>query len=77
MINVGCGSSISVNALALEMCRIFKRPDLKPVYEPERAGDLKHSFASLERAGSVLGYPPLVDFAAGLQVTIDWYRKVL
>jgi nucleoside-diphosphate-sugar epimerase len=77
VINVGCGTSISVNALAAEMCSVFHRPDLKPVYEPERAGDLKHSFASLERAESVLGYAPLVDFAAGLEVTIDWYRKVL
>jgi len=76
VINVGCGSSISVNALAVQMCRIFGRTDLKPVYEPERAGDLKHSFASLERAGAVLGYAPLVDFATGLEATISWYRKV-
>ncbi len=77
VINVGCGSSISVNTLAAKMCEMFNRPDLTPTHEPERAGDLKHSFASLERASSVLGYAPLVDFATGLEATLDWYKKVL
>jgi nucleoside-diphosphate-sugar epimerase len=77
VINVGCGSSSSVSALALRMSELFNRPDLKPIHAPERAGDLKHSFASLERAAKVLGYTPLVEFAAGLEATIAWYRKVL
>lgn len=76
-INVGCGSSISVNELAAQMCKMFGRADLKPIHESERAGDLKHSYASLERAAKVLKYASLVDFATGLNATLDWYRKVL
>jgi nucleoside-diphosphate-sugar epimerase len=77
VINVGCGKSISVNALAGQMAGMFGRADLTPIYESERAGDLKHSFASMTRAQSTLGYAPIVDFAAGLETTINWYRKVL
>jgi nucleoside-diphosphate-sugar epimerase len=77
VINVGCGSSISVNALGVKMSQLFNRPDLRPIHEPERAGDLKHSFASLDRARQILEYAPLVDFADGLEATIAWYRNVL
>jgi nucleoside-diphosphate-sugar epimerase len=77
VINVGCGASISVNALAGEMSEMFGRPDLQPVHEPERAGDLKHSYASMTRARAMLGYEPIVDFATGLETTVEWYRGVL
>jgi len=77
VINVGCGESISVNALAGQMAGIFGRADLTPIHEPERAGDLKHSLASMTRAQSTLAYAPIVDFGAGLETTINWYRKVL
>jgi nucleoside-diphosphate-sugar epimerase len=53
------------------------RPDLKPVYELERAGDIKHSYADVERARSALGYEPIVSFEEGLHPTLEWYREVL
>ena len=77
VINVGCGGRVTVNELARQVCETLGRPDLKPLYEPERAGDLKHSFADLARARSVLAYAPVVDFAAGLRETLAWYRSVL
>lgn len=77
VINVGCGGRVSVNQLAATMAAALGRPELKPVYEPERAGDLKHSFADLERARGILGYEPVVGFEAGLEVTMGWYKAVL
>jgi nucleoside-diphosphate-sugar epimerase len=77
VINVGCGDRISVNALAGLMAGAFGRADLTPVHEPERAGDLKHSFADLRRARAMLGYEPLVPFAAGLEATVAWHRAIL
>ena len=49
----------------------------EPVHEPERAGDLKHSFADLARSRAVLGYQPIVDFRSGLEQTVRWYESVL
>ena len=77
VINVGCGARVSVNELARLMAKSLGRPDLQPIYRPERAGDLKHSFADLRRAKSVLGYEPVAQFEPGLAVTVDWYRSVL
>jgi nucleoside-diphosphate-sugar epimerase len=77
VINVGCGARISVNELALEMARLIGRPDLTPIHEPERIGDIKHSFADLQRVTKLLGYHPITSFDQGLEKTVEWYRKVL
>ncbi|MCX5660065.1 MAG: GDP-mannose 4,6-dehydratase [Planctomycetota bacterium] len=75
--NVAAGSRISVTALAGMMAPMLGRPDLKPVYEPERAGDVKHSAADLGLAQSLVGYKPIVDFPTGLAPTVEWYRQVI
>jgi nucleoside-diphosphate-sugar epimerase len=77
VLNVGCGDRISVNDLADRMAESLGRPDLKPVYQPERAGDLKHSFADLKRSRSVLGYQPVAEFRGGLDRTVRWYEATL
>ena len=77
VINVGCGGQITVNELADAMADAVGRPDLKPLYEPERPGDIKHSFADLTRAKQVLAYRPIVAFEAGLEQTNEWYKSFL
>ena len=49
--------------------------DIHPVLAPERPGDIKHSRASIERAGELLGYEPIVDFDTGLAHTLEWYQR--
>jgi UDP-N-acetylglucosamine/UDP-N-acetyl-alpha-D-glucosaminouronate 4-epimerase len=42
---------------------------------PERAGDIKHSFADISLAQKHLGYRLSVGFEEGLQRTVSWYRE--
>jgi UDP-glucose 4-epimerase len=77
VINVGCGGRVSVNDLARQVARILERPELTAVHEPDRAGDLKHSFADLARGRQILDYRPIVDFETGLRQTLAWYNAVL
>lgn len=77
VINVGCGGRISVNELAVQVTRLLGRPDLKAEHLPERAGDLKHSYADLARASGMLGFSPIVDVQSGLGETLKWYQEVL
>ncbi len=77
VINVGCAKKISVNQLAATMAKSLGRADLTPIHEGERAGDLKHSYADLARAKSMLNYEPIVDFEPGLDVTMQWYGSVM
>jgi nucleoside-diphosphate-sugar epimerase len=77
VLNVGCGTRVSVNELARVVAGLLGRPELGPVYEPERAGDIRHSFADLTRTAERLGYRPIVGFESGLAATLEWYRSVL
>jgi nucleoside-diphosphate-sugar epimerase len=75
IINVACGVRITVSELAVRMASLVNRADLKPIFKPPRAGDVKHSLADLTRANDVLGYRPIVDFQVGLAATMQWYRR--
>ena len=75
--NVACGERVSVNQLAEQMAEVVGRPELTPEHQPERAGDVKHSLADLDRNRSMLDYQPLVPFTQGLGPTIEWYQGQL
>jgi UDP-N-acetylglucosamine/UDP-N-acetylgalactosamine 4-epimerase len=47
--------------------------DIEPVFGPERAGDVRHSLASIDKARSLLGYQPEYSLGQGLKVAIEWY----
>jgi len=46
---------------------------LKPVFGPERQGDVKHSLASIDKARSLLGYEPAYSLEQGLELAGKWY----
>lgn len=77
VLNVACGTRVSLNQLAPMMCKLLGREDLKPTYGPERAGDVKHSLADLARIKQVIGYEPVVALEPGLDATLKWYRTAL
>jgi len=45
----------------------------EPVKRDFRAGDVKHSLASVDKARSKIGYVPSVNVREGLSVAIPWY----
>ncbi|HEX7008553.1 MAG TPA: NAD-dependent epimerase/dehydratase family protein [Phycisphaeraceae bacterium] len=77
VLNVACARQISVNELAGLMAQLYDLPDLQPVHQEERAGDVKHSLADLTRTEATIGYQPIVSFEAGLRTTVRWYQAVL
>ena len=46
---------------------------IKPIFGPERAGDVKHSQADISLAQNLLGYHPTDDFESGIQKYITWF----
>ncbi len=72
--NCACHDRTSLNQLVTELNSILGS-SLDPVYQQPRVGDVKHSFAAIERAQKELGYNPVVDFKAGLVRTVEWYRN--
>lgn len=72
VVNAGAGNRISLNELLSMVERITGRP-VNRAYAPPRAGDVRDSQASLERASKVLGYQPTVGVEQGLGRTWDWF----
>lgn len=67
--NVGTGRRISLIDLVSTMNEVLGTR-LDPDFGPERAGDVMHSQASLEKIGAAIGYCPTIDFEEGLRRTL-------
>ena len=46
-------------------------------YGPNRAGDIPHSLASIEKAKKLLGYDPQFSMQQGLKEAVHWYWENL
>ncbi len=51
--------------------------DIEPTHGPNRAGDIPHSLASIDKACRLLGYAPEFDMRRGLREACAWYRENL
>lgn len=47
--------------------------DVEVVYGPNRAGDIPHSLASIDKAKELLDYNPAYDINKGLEEAVNWY----
>ena len=50
---------------------------IEPTHGPNRAGDIPHSLASIEKARTLLGYDPQFSMRDGLKEAVKWYWKNL
>lgn len=76
MMNIACGSSYMVLSIVESINKILGT-SIEPIFADPRPGDIKHSCASVDKAKSILGYEPVVNFEDGLAETIEWYRRRL
>ena len=51
--------------------------DIEPTHGPNRAGDIPHSLASIEKAKNLLGYAPEYSMKDGLREAVEWYWENL
>jgi UDP-glucose 4-epimerase len=65
-VNIGCGAKFSLLELLAQMNSILGT-SAEPDFQPARAGDVKDSLAAIDAAKQLIGYEPVMDFAAGLR----------
>lgn len=51
--------------------------EIHTIYGPNRAGDIPHSLASIDKAKELLGYNPGFSMQQGLEQAVGWYWKNL
>ncbi len=72
--NVALGGRITVEDLCLRI-RGLLGVDIDPEYDKARAGDVRHSQASVDLAREYLGYEASVSLDEGLRRTVAWYQE--
>ena len=72
--NIAKGEQVSLSDLINYLQEITGK-HIKPVYHPERKGDIKHSHADITKAKDLLGYHPSVNIKEGLKKAYDWYLQ--
>src|SRR3979490_371210 len=72
--NIGTGKSHALNEVYAAIAGQIGFTG-KPIYGPEREGDIKHSLADITRAATELGYQPKALFHEGLKKTVAWYLE--
>ena len=74
--NIGCGKQHSLLDLLTAIGREVGR-DMKPLFEPGRAGDVLYSRADISLAQRRLGYSVIVPFEEGVTRCVAAYREAL
>lgn len=70
--NVACGGQFTLNGL-LDKLRTIIGVQIKAEYDPPRQGDIRHSFATIDKLAKY-GYRPAVGFEEGLRKTVEFFR---
>jgi dTDP-L-rhamnose 4-epimerase len=74
--NIGSGKRTTVEAVALLLGRAMGRSNLTPhILHKARAGDIRHCFADLTHAQSVLGFQPKRTLEDGLPELAEWLAQ--
>ena len=80
--NTACGECTTLNQL-VEYLKEFLGEydsyirDIEVLYGPNRAGDIPHSLACIDKAKTLLGYDPQFKMKEGLREAVMWYLENL
>jgi UDP-glucose 4-epimerase len=73
-INIGSGAALSVRQLHTLIAGLLGAPDT-PTFAPDRAGDVPHSRAAIDRMQQRLGVQPCLSMEDGLARLISWQQQ--
>lgn len=76
--NTAYGERTTINQLVGYLREFLGEKDeaikaIEPTHGPNRAGDIPHSLACIDKAKKLLGYSPEFSMKDGLKVAVDWY----
>ncbi|WP_396166523.1 SDR family oxidoreductase [Flavobacterium sp.] len=80
--NTAFGDRTTLNDMVLYLKKYLSEldssiADIEIIHGPNRAGDIPHSLASIEKAKNNLNYNPKYSFQDGLKEAVQWYWENL
>ena len=73
--NIACHEEFSVLDIFNELKKIMNKPQIKPVFTPKRAGDVRRTFADISKAKRLLKFKIQTRFKKGLRKTVEWFLE--
>jgi len=74
--NIAYGGRVFMTDLYNTIAELLES-DVKPIYGPDRPGDIKHSNADISKARRLLKYDPDYSFHDGIKLCVEWYKENL
>ena len=74
-INIAYGRMITIREVAETIARVCQRPDLAPVFDAPRPGDVNLLHADTSRARALLGYEAKIAFEDGIERYLGWFTR--
>ncbi|MDH6238284.1 GDP-mannose 4,6-dehydratase [Cryobacterium sp. CG_9.6] len=75
-LNLGSGTEVSMNDLCEAVAVAVGRPDLVPVHDIARPGDVRRLLGDPTHTASLTGFAPTVEFADGVADLVEWFKKM-
>lgn len=74
--NIGSGERFTIRDVALRLAKVMGKEGIAPqIAGRHRAGDIRHCFADISKARTLLGYSPRVSFDQGLGQLAEWLEE--
>ncbi len=72
--NIGTSKTTSVNQIFKTLARLTGY-EKKPVYKPQREGEVFEISLNYEKAKRFFGWEPEYEIEKGLSITVNWFKK--
>jgi nucleoside-diphosphate-sugar epimerase len=74
-LNIATGIPHTINELVQKIQERLGKQHLTPIYKSPRQGDIRHSYACIEKAKKMLGYKPESSLDQGIAKLVEWYQQ--
>ena len=71
--NIACHEEYSVLDIFHGIAKILKIKNIKPVFLPKRAGDVRRTYADITKSKKILKFKTQTLFYEGLEKTVAWF----
>lgn len=73
--NLGSGRSTSIREIALTLARVLDTDVVPEINGRYRVGDIRHCYADITRARTMLGFEPQVSLEQGMLELVGWLQE--
>ena len=70
--NIATGEVTTINKIVQILLEIMDKKKLNPVHQEPKEGDIRHSYGSIDKARSLLGYEPTFSLEKGLKELVNF-----